>query len=73
MIPPAISAHFVLTKNADILDQTIFKDMLGYIIWIKTKMMLSSAMFYHNAQKDPAVAADVEKGPHDLLYVTWNR
>lgn len=47
--------------------------MLEYIMWIKTKMTLSSGTFFHNDQKVPVEVADAEEGRHDLLYATWIR
>ncbi|KAG4434198.1 hypothetical protein IFR05_010325 [Cadophora sp. M221] len=67
----ATSAHSVPIENISIPGQTIFKGMLEYITWIKTKMTPSSEMSYHNDQKVPVEVADGGEGPRDLLDATW--
>lgn len=71
MILPDTFALSVLIGNTNIPDLTIFKDMLEYIMWTRTKTTLSSVTYYHSDQKVLAEAVDAEAARHDHPCVTW--
>jgi len=62
-IRQVMCAPFAPIENTNIHGQTIFRDMFGYITWIKTRTIRNSETSSRSARKGPAEADGAEVEP----------